>query len=154
MVKTSAGLLMYKYDNKGELRVLIAHPGGPFWKGKDLDSWDIPKGQVKEGEDLLEAAKREFKEEIGIEAEGEFIDLGDIKRKDGSVVQIFAIKGEWNGLLMGSSYVSMEYPKGSGKIIKFPEMDKADFYTIEEARNKLYPSIKVFLDRLEEKLNN
>jgi len=151
MAKISAGLLMYKRTN-GVLKVLIAHPGGPFWKGKDIDSWDIPKGEVNEGEELLEAAKREFREETGIEPKGNFIELGSIKRKDGKVVHIWAFEGDWNGLLMVSNHVSMEFPKGSGKIIKFPEMDKADFFTIEEARKRLYPSIKVFLDRLEEKL--
>lgn len=143
---------MYKYDKEGKLRVLIGHPGGPFWKGKDIDSWDIPKGQVNEGEDLLEAAKREFREEIGLDAKGEFIDLGEIKRKDGKIVHIWAFEGEWDGLLMGSSYVEMEYPKGTGKMIKFPEVDRVDFFRIEEARKRLFPSIKVFLDRLEEKL--
>lgn len=159
-MKVSSGILLYKKDEKG-LKVFLAHPGGPFWKGKDEKAWDFPKGEVDNGKDgyvgeyLLNTALRELKEETGIDLserkKGEFKDLGSIKRKDGKVIHVFALdeRGEWSGLLMGSSYVELDY---NGRKIKFPEVDKAGFFSILEARKKVFASLNVFLDRLEEKI--
>jgi predicted NUDIX family NTP pyrophosphohydrolase len=153
MLKDSAGLLMYKISN-GELMVFIVHPGGPFWKDKDEGAWSIPKGEVDEGEELLSAAMREVKEETGLEAKEPFIELGSVMQASGKIVYCWAFEGDWTGLLMGSSYVRMEWPLGSGKTISFPEVDKAGFFTLEEARRKLNPAQADFLDRLREKISS
>ncbi|MDO8563757.1 MAG: NUDIX domain-containing protein [Nanoarchaeota archaeon] len=154
MKKTSAGILIYKRV-EGKLKVFIVHPGGPFWKGKDEKSWDFPKGELDNGEDLLEAGIRELKEETGIDFSNkkreEFLSLGNIVRKDGKTVHIFAIEGDWSGILTGSSYVTVVDGK-SGKQIKFLEVDKAGFFSVEDVRKKVFVSLVEFLDRLEEKL--
>lgn len=152
MLKDSAGLLMYKIVDS-ELKVFIVHPGGPFWKDKDEGAWSIPKGEIEEGEDTLSAARREVKEETGIEAKEPFIELGHVRQASGKIVYCWAYEGDWAGLLMGSAYVKMEWPIGSQKIISFPEVDKAGFFTIEEARMKLNPAQSELLERLKEKLS-
>ncbi len=153
MKKTSSGILIYKKVG-GKLKVFIVHPGGPFWKGKDERAWDFPKGEVDSGEDLLDAGIRELKEETGIDFSNknrnEFISLGNVVRKDGKTVHIFAIEGDWSGIFMGKSWVTMR--TNDGKKIKFLEVDKAGFFSIEEVRKKVFISLIVFLDRLEEKL--
>jgi len=150
--KISAGLLMYKIKS-GEIWVFIGHHGGPFYKNKDIGCWDFPKGELNDGEDLLEATRREFKEETGIDSpedKGEYISLGSVLRRDGKEVNIWAFEGDWTGLLMGKSYVTLEWPPKTGKKIKFPELDKADFFPIEKAREKVWPYLNEFLDRLED----
>lgn len=152
-MKKSAGLLLYKeYENK--LRVFLVHPGGPFWKNKDLGAWSIPKGEIEEGEiNKLEVAKRELKEETGIglfsKKEEEFMYLESIIQKSGKEVFCWAIEADWSGLLICSSYVELEYPLRSKKIIKFPEVDKANFFSLETARKKINPAQVHFIDRLE-----
>lgn len=151
MGKVSAGLLMWKKVD-GIVKVLLVHPGGPYWKGKEEGCWDIPKGEVANGEEIFEAAKREFKEETGINPPKEknrYLFLGKIKRKDGKEVNIWAFEGEWDGTLICSSFVEMEYPFGSKKIIKFPEVDKAGFFYLEEAKKRAFPSLNYFLSELE-----
>src|SRR3989344_1862797 len=112
--KPSAGILLYRKE-KDKLKVFLAHPGGPFWSDKEEKAWDFPKGEVDDGEEIFYAALREIKEETGVDLSKrkreEFIDLGDVKRKDGKEIFIWALeeKGEWSGLLMGNSYVEMEY---------------------------------------------
>jgi len=146
--KISAGLLMYRINNS-QIEVFLGHPGGPFWKNKDLGFWGIPKGELNDGEDTLEAAKREFKEETGIEFKEPLISLGSIQLKSGKVVHAWAFESDWSGHLEGTSHVSMEYPKGSKKIIKFPELDRAEFFPIEIARKKMSSTQAELLDRLE-----
>ncbi len=151
MPKTSAGLLMYEIANN-ELKVFIAHPGGPFWKNKEAGAWSIPKGEPNENENLLNAAIREFKEETGIDAKEPFIPLGTIQQKSGKIVHCWAFEGNWSGLLVTSSHVNMEWPSKSGKFIKFPEIDKAGFFSIEEAKKKINPCQKELIARLAEKV--
>lgn len=152
MVKTSAGLLMYK-KKEGAIKVFLVHPGGPFWKDKDKGVWSIPKGEVEEGEkeDMLIAAMREMKEETGIDAPKErerYSYLGKIKQKAGKIVHCWTFEGDWTGLLMGKSYMTMEIPARSGKFVKFPEVDKAGFFGIEEAKEKINQAQVEFLDKL------
>ncbi|MDP1696066.1 MAG: NUDIX domain-containing protein [archaeon] len=151
MQKVSAGLLMYKIRNN-QLEFFLAHPGGPFWKNKDDGTWGIPKGEIHDSEEPLEAAKREFKEETGITPKEPFISLGEITQKSGKVVHAWAFEGDWSGLLMGSSYVTMEYPAKSGKTIKFPEIDKAGFFTLEKAKKIINPAQYELLLRLKDYL--
>ena len=149
MPKISAGLLMYRFKDS-KLEVLIVHPGGPYWKNKDEGAWSIPKGEVEENEDFLEAAKREFKEEIGISPNSEkFISLGEIKQKAGKIVYAWAFESDWHGLLMTQIYIEIEYPPKSNKFIKIPEIDKASFFTINIAKKKINPAQKEFIDKLE-----
>ncbi|HLC54289.1 MAG TPA: NUDIX domain-containing protein [Candidatus Nanoarchaeia archaeon] len=148
--KTSAGLLMYRFKNKA-LEVFIVHPGGPFWKNKDDGAWSIPKGEVNddEKEDLLKTAKREFNEETGIEASSEsFVPLGNVTLKSGKCVHAWAFKGDWSGVLMCQSFVEIEYPPRSGKFKKFPEVDKASFFSPEIAKKKINPAQSLLIDRL------
>jgi len=147
MVNPSAGLLMYKLGD-GELKVLLVHPGGPFYKNKDEGSWSIPKGEPNEGEDILETAKREFEEEIGTRAEGKFILLGTIKQKSGKVVHAWAFQGNIEKFET-KSFFNLEWPPHSGNIQKFPEVDRAEFFSIEDARKKINPAQIEFLDRLQ-----
>ena len=146
--KVSSGLLMYKFVD-GKLKVFIAHNGGPFFKDKDDGYWGIPKGEVKKGEELLNAALREFKEETGISVDRnkKFIELGNVVYKNGKTVYAWAFEGDWSGLLMGTSFVDMSY---KGKRIKFPEIDRADFFDVEAARKKMMPPQFEFVKRLEE----
>lgn len=151
MVKASAGLLMYRI-NTHSIEYFIGHPGGPFYKHKDVGVWSLPKGELEENEDSLHAAQREFKEETGITSQGPFTSLGHVILKSGKRVDAWAFQGDWNGLLSTSSYVRLEWPTGSGKIITFPEVDKVGFFTAEQAKEKLHPAQTVFIDRLQEEL--
>jgi predicted NUDIX family NTP pyrophosphohydrolase len=152
MPRISAGLLMYKII-EGELKVFIVHPGGPFWTNKDEGAWSIPKGEVNQGEDLMVAAKREMQEETGVVAKEPFIFLGDTKLRSGKIIHAWAFEGDWSGLLQ-SNYMKIEWPLHSNKIISIPEVDKAGFYSITEAKKKLNPAQFVFVERLKEHLES
>ena len=144
---------MYRF--RPELEVFIVHPGGPFWKNKDESSWSIPKGELEEGEDLLSAAKREFMEETGLKIDSEsFIQLGNVTLKSGKIVHAWAFEGDWSGLLMCQSYMNLEWPPRSGKLIKFPEVDKASFFSPEIAKKKINPAQRELIDKLEAVLSN
>jgi len=154
MQKVSAGLLMYQ-RKKSFVEFFLVHPGGPFWKDKDLGAWTIPKGEVGKGEDLLECAKREFEEETGIKSFGEFISLGEIRQKAGKIVHCWAFENDknfWKGFLMKQNFIEIEWPPRSGKKIKIPEVDKAGFFDFETASRKINSAQKEFLDRLQENL--
>ena len=155
-IKISAGLLMYRF-NKNVLEVLIAHPGGPFFKNKDAGHWSIPKGEPDDIEsELLETAKREFKEETGIEpAAKEFIPLGTILQKGGKTVYAWAFEGNIpSDFKPSSNTFETEWPPHSGKKMTFNEIDKVEFFTTEEAKLKIKSTQIDFITRLQEYLVN
>jgi predicted NUDIX family NTP pyrophosphohydrolase len=148
MAKTSAGLLMYRF-NAGHLEVLLAHPGGPFWTNKDEGAWAIPKGLVDEDEDLLTTAKREFEEELGTKPEGEFVPLGEVLQKGGKTVVAWAFEGDLDTTAIKSNTFKKEWPPRSGQWRTFPEVDRAEFFSIAVAKAKINPAQAAFLSRLD-----
>ncbi|HEY6162292.1 MAG TPA: NUDIX domain-containing protein [Bacteroidia bacterium] len=150
MSKQSAGILLFRRTKS--LEVLLVHPGGPFWKNKDEGAWSIPKGEFELNEDLLEAAKREFREETGKDVNGEFITLEPVKLKSGKIVHAFALEGELDEKTTSSNEFEMEWPPRSGKKAFFPEVDKAGWFDIPAARKKINPAQVLLLDQLENKL--
>ena len=143
----SAGILLYRLrDNSVE--VLLAHPGGPFWSGKDLGAWSIPKGQSEANEDPLQAAKREFREETGFEVDGQFIDLGTIRQPSRKMIHIWALEQDLDADRLHSNEFTMEWPRKSGIMMQFPEIDRAEWFDIETARQKIHKGQAGFLDRL------
>ena len=154
MAKISGGLLLYKLgDNESPLQVLVAHPGGPFFKNKDEGWWSIPKGEPDPGEDIFLAALREFEEETGEKSQGPYLDLGSIIQKNGKEVFAWAFAGDWeDGKIPVCNEITMEYPKGTGKMWTFPEIDQALLLPTKEAKQKLRPEQAVLVDRLIERL--
>ncbi|MFQ5722387.1 MAG: NUDIX domain-containing protein [Candidatus Aminicenantales bacterium] len=151
-LKVSAGLLMYRFRS-GQLQVFLVHPGGPFWAKKDEGAWSIPKGEIEENEVPLEAAIREFEEEIGIKPGREFLDLGSIKQRGGKTVYAWAFAGDYDEAKpVKSNTFTLEFPPHSGKIREFPEIDKAAFFEVEEAKRKINSAQAEFIDRLEKML--
>ena len=145
---TSAGLLMFRRDGDG-LRVLLVHPGGPFFANKDAGVWTLPKGMPDDGEDLLDCAKREFREETGFEpGPGPFLPLGEVKQKGGKVVHAWAFEGDCDPASVKSNTFSCQWPPRSGKWQSYPEVDRAAFFTLDAAREKMNPAQGEFLDRL------
>ncbi len=147
MSKKSAGLLLYR-RRQGKLEVFLVHPGGPFWAQKDQGAWSIPKGEHGDDEDPLDAARREFNEETGFKASGPFQSLTPLKQKSGKLVQAFACKGEANPEKLQSNTFSLEWPPHSGQHQEFPEVDRAAWFPLEEAKEKIHPGQKDFLDEL------
>lgn len=125
------------------------HPGGPFWTKKDDGAWSIPKGEFTDDEDPLDAAKREFKEETGSEMNGEFQKLDPVRQPSGKIVHAWALRGDVDASAARSNPFSMEWPKGSGRMQEFPEVDRAAWFSIVEARRKLLKGQVAFLDQLE-----
>ena len=138
MAKLSAGILLYRFQ-EGELQVLLAHPGGPFWAKKDWGSWSIPKGEFEEPEQPLEAALRELEEETGIEATGNFIELTPVKLKSGKTILAWSVAGNAEPASLKSNSFSLEWPPRSGKFQSFPEVDKIEWFTIPEAEKRINP---------------
>ena len=132
------------------LQVLLAHPGGPFWKGKDAGAWSIPKGEIEEGEDPLTTAKREFEEETGVSPQGHFYPLGSITQKSGKIVHAWAFEGDCDPASIRSNMVEIEWPPKSGKMISIPEIDRVEFFDIREASEKLNAAQIVLLAPLEQ----
>jgi predicted NUDIX family NTP pyrophosphohydrolase len=140
MPKRSAGILMF-IVKEDILKILLVHPGGPFFTKKDDGYWGIPKGLVENNENILEAAIREFEEETGIKPVGEYISLGEIKQNSGKIVHAWAVEVKDDSLQdFKSNTFDLEWPPGSGKKQKFPEVDKCEFFTLEEAKKKINPS--------------
>ena len=151
MAKKSAGILLYRV-NDGALEVLLAHPGGPFWARKDMGAWTIPKGEIGDGEDPLDAARREMAEETGIEAGGPAIPLAPIRMKGGKTVIAFAVLGDCDPASIRSNTFSMEWPPGSGQQQEFPEIDRAQWFAIKEAKGKILPAQIPLLEQLATRL--
>ena len=148
MPKLSAGIVLYRGRGK-TLEVFLVHPGGPFWKNKDAGAWSIPKGEYLEGEDAQVAARREFLEETGFELpQGEPVALGAVKQAGGKVVSAWAVEGDCRAEQIRSNLFSMEWPPKSGKTQEFPEVDRAGWFSVEAAREKLLVGQHPFLDRL------
>ncbi|OBG98594.1 NTP pyrophosphohydrolase [Mycobacterium sp. E3251] len=148
MPKLSAGVLLYR-TRDGVVEVLIAHPGGPFWARKDDGAWSIPKGEYAESDDPWTAARREFSEELGLSAPGgERLDLGQLKQSGGKVVTAFAVCGDLDVTDARSNTFELEWPKGSGKLREFPEVDRVGWFSVAQARVKLLKGQLGFLDRL------
>ena len=147
MPTTSAGLLLYRSSDRG-LEVLLVHPGGPFWANKDLGAWSVPKGETTEGEDLLAAAHREFREETGSAAEGPMFALGQLRQRGGKIVHAWAVQGDFDPGQLRSNHFEMEWPRGSGEVHSFPEVDRAAWFDLAEARRRILPGQAGFLDAL------
>jgi predicted NUDIX family NTP pyrophosphohydrolase len=147
-MKASAGLLLYRGSPQG-LEVLLVHPGGPFWKKKDAGAWSIPKGEYGEDEDPLAAARREFEEETGAAVEGEFLPLTPIRQKGGKQVLAWAVRADFDPSVLRSNLFSMEWPPRSGRQQEFPEVDRAEWFPLDAAREKILESQKPLLDELE-----
>ena len=130
------------------LQVLLVHPGGPFWRNKDAGAWSLPKGEYTEGEDPLDAAKREFREETGFVVHGEFLPLGQIKQSSAKVITAFAVEGDCSPAVIRSNTFSIEWPPKSGRQQEFPEIDRADWFSLDEARRRIVKGQAGFLDRL------
>ena len=134
--KQSAGILLYR-KNEDQLQVFLVHPGGPFFKNKDLGAWSIPKGEYLSDEEPLTAAKREFKEETGHAVEGNFIELNAVKLKSGKTVKAWALEGDIDHTTVSSNLFEMEWPPKSGKMQSFVEVDRGDWFNIDETRLKI-----------------
>ena len=147
MPRRSAGLMMYRRRNS-ELEVFLVHPGGPFWSKKDLGAWSIPKGEYFDGEEPLDAARREFEEETGFAPKGSFIGLGDLKQPGGKIVTAWAFEGDCDPKKLRGNTFMMEWPPRSGRQIEVSEVDRGCWYSIEDARLRLLPGQRTFLDRL------
>ncbi|HET6779247.1 MAG TPA: NUDIX domain-containing protein [Gemmatimonadales bacterium] len=145
---SSAGLLLYRRLS-GQLEVFLAHPGGPFWHNRDAAAWTIPKGLAEPGEDLLDAACREFEEETGIHPNGPFLPLGSIRQKAGKHVHAWAWEGDADASRVTSNTMRTEWPRGSGRMITFPEVDRCAWFRPRVAREKINPAQAEFIDRLE-----
>jgi predicted NUDIX family NTP pyrophosphohydrolase len=149
-MKRSAGILLYNIVD-GELRVLLVHPGGPLWAGKDAGVWSIPKGEF-EDEEPLQAAKREFLEETGVEIEGDFVPLSPIRQKSGKMVYAWASEGYIDPSLVKSNTFEMEWPPKSGKKASFPEIDRAEWLSARKAVKKINPAQVALINELLHKL--
>lgn len=150
--KKSAGVLLYR-KGRGAMEVFLVHPGGPFWARKDEGAWSIPKGEFGDGEDPLEAAKREFQEETGFAATGEFVALDPVRQPSGKTVYVWAAQGDIDPGAIRSNTFSIELPKGSGKMREFPEVDRAGWFSLDAARRKILKGQVAFLDQFEKKLH-
>jgi len=147
--KTSAGILLYRVTAENELEVLLVHPGGPLFAKKDAGVWTVPKGETEPGEDLLAAAFRELDEETGFAADGPPIALGQIQQKGGKIVHAWAVKGDADVTRLRSNEFEMEWPPRSGRRRSFPEVDRAEWFDVAEARKRIKPAQEPFLDALE-----
>lgn len=151
MKAVSAGLLLFRKIGPNT-EVLLVHPGGPFWAKKDLGAWSIPKGEIHEGESPETTARREFEEELGTRLEGGLIPLGEVRQKAGKVVQAWAAEGNLDVAKVRSNTFEMEWPPRSAKEQSFPEIDRAEFFTLDDARKMINPAQAEFIDRLEKLL--
>jgi predicted NUDIX family NTP pyrophosphohydrolase len=148
MPARSAGILLYRRRD-GQLQVLLAHPGGPFWRRRDLGSWTIPKGETSGAESPESAARREFREELGVEARGTLVALGTIRQRAGKLVEAFALEGDFDPAELRSNTFEVDWPPHAGTRQAFPEVDRVAWLSLAEAREKILPSQIPLLERLE-----
>ncbi|GAW66907.1 NUDIX hydrolase [Geoanaerobacter pelophilus] len=146
-MKQSAGLVMYRFK-EGRLELFLVHPGGPFWARKDEGAWSIPKGEYLPGEDPLEAARREFTEETGLVAQGEFLELAEIRQPGGKRVKAWAFAGDCDPSALSSNTFSLEWPPRSGRTVQFPEVDRAGWFEPGAARVKILKGQVPLIDEL------
>lgn len=152
MSKLSAGILLYRREEE-EVKVMLVHPGGPFWAKKDDGAWSVPKGEIDVDEDMLDAARREFAEETGSELPaGELIDLGEVRISTGKIIHAWAMEHDFDVTTLKSNIFEMAWPPKSGQTQTFPEIDKAAWFAIAEAPAKLHTGQAVFVERLAERL--
>jgi predicted NUDIX family NTP pyrophosphohydrolase len=150
----SAGILLYRWRD-GTLEVLAVHPGGPFWARSDEGAWSIPKGELDDDRDELAAARREFAEELGNPPpDGEAIDLGEVRQRGGKVVRAFALEGDLDTSTVVSNTVEVEWPPRSGRRLTVPEIDRAEWFSVDEARRRLNPAQVAFVEVLVERLGS
>ena len=148
MAATSAGILMYRRSGNA-VEVLLVHPGGPFWRKRDLGAWSIPKGELDDGEDPEVAARREFEEELGVKTDGPLQSLDQVRQRAGKIVHAYALEGDLDVGSIKCNEVSIEWPPRSGRTTTFPEIDRADWFDLDVARKKILEGQRPLLDRLE-----
>lgn len=151
MPEISAGLLLFR-RREGKLEIFLAHPGGPFWRNREEGAWTIPKGRVEAGEEPLDTAVREFREETGIEPRGPYLDLGSVRQKAGKVVHAWAWEGDADETAIVSNPTTVEWPRKSGRRITFPEVDRCGWFDVERARTLMNPAQAELVGRLEQVL--
>lgn len=151
-VRPSAGLLMYRH-REAQLQVLLAHPGGPYFAKRDHGAWTLPKGQVETGEEPLAAARREFNEETGFASRPPFLPLGEVRQKSGKRVQAWAFEGEGEPADLLCNEVEIEWPPRSGKLRRFPEVDRVEWFDLQTAKQKIIAAQAPLLERLAATLN-
>lgn len=149
MAKHSSGILMYRRrPPRGNIELLLVHPGGPFWAKRDWGAWSIPKGEYVEGEDALVAARREFEEETGACPQGDFLPLGDLLQPGRKIVSAWALEGDFDPSTLKSNQFELEWPPKSGRRASFPEVDRAEWFSPADARRKILPGQSEFIARL------
>lgn len=151
--KQSAGILLYRMRSRA-IQVLLVHPGGSFWAKKDDGAWSIPKGEYDEGADALEAAEREFLEETGFKVHGATVPLMPLRQPSGKVISVWAVEGDIDAALIRSINFRMEWPPKSGKLQEFPEVDRAEWFSLTTAHRKILPGQRPFLAQLEQMIQN
>lgn len=153
MAKQSAGLLVCRHG-AGTVEVFLVHPGGPYWQNKDLGAWSIPKGEFAQGEDPLEAAQRELREETGFTVMSDFVPLSPIKQRGGKTVHAWLVEADFDVTNVKSNTFSMEWPPRSGKMREFAEVDRADWFTLDVAKEKILEAQRPLLEEAQARLTN
>jgi predicted NUDIX family NTP pyrophosphohydrolase len=148
----SAGLLMFRRTPAGEVEVLLAHPGGPYWRNKDAGAWSLPKGEYEDPEEPLAAALREWREETGFDATPPYLPLGEAKLKSGKRITAWAFEGDCDPSALAGNTFEIEWPPKSGRMQSFPEVDRVQWFDLNEARERIHAAQSAFIDRLEKSL--
>jgi predicted NUDIX family NTP pyrophosphohydrolase len=144
--RQSTGILLYRYICSDAFEFLLVHPGGPYWRNKDIGAWSVPKGEFESGQNSLEEAKREFEEETGAKVEGDFIPLTPLKQKSGKLIYVWLCEANFDINRLKSNLFETEWPPHSGESKRFPEVDKAAWFSVELARNKINTGQRPFID--------
>lgn len=147
----SSGILLFRFQDS-RLQVFLVHPGGPFWENRDENAWSIPKGLMEGGENPLQAARREFREETGFDIDGEFLDLGMVRQPSGKMIHAYALEKDLDEKMVVSNKFSLEWPKKSGIVKEYPEIDRAAWLNSEQGKEKIHKGQIAFIDRLVEML--